>query len=384
MIFYRYPKLDIGVAIMYHPKRAHYINDIISGCNPLSVQPVQDPDPEAFPSPLRTAKLAWSAVKAKSTHHLVLQDDVLLAPDFSERLYSVVARRPNDVLALYVSWNTQINAYFARLSAASGAPYAALSLHEWVPCLGLVMPSDLALDLADYLRIFPDERKADDLLIQDFCKLRRISVLAVIPSLIEHRVIPSLADNDNDGVRVGAVPVNSAHLSGWNWSRRKSTLSFFEHQNSGLPIFSLRMRNSRTNLRLLPSGEFTNHGWIPDDSWRVGLKRIGLTEGDIESDFLEAYEAIMPKEYLNGFPLSVSLEMWAYAWILGNHVARTGWPLLDVEPVELRLCALGTFLESGLLDEHRGLFLPEIKTAHLQLLLTALRLGEKHGKNTQC
>src|SRR4051812_27366794 len=94
----------ISVAVMYHPAREGMLSRIAQACLPLRPVPVADPAPDAFPSPLRTAKRAWAALGADATHHLVLQDDVLLVDGFSAHLHEAVAARPHDALALYAHW----------------------------------------------------------------------------------------------------------------------------------------------------------------------------------------------------------------------------------------------------------------------------------------
>jgi hypothetical protein len=51
----------ISAALMYHPLHRRALADIIRACAPLAVTPVADPEPHGPPSPLRTAKRAWSA-----------------------------------------------------------------------------------------------------------------------------------------------------------------------------------------------------------------------------------------------------------------------------------------------------------------------------------
>ncbi|HCU52094.1 MAG TPA: hypothetical protein DGG94_20235 [Micromonosporaceae bacterium] len=181
---------------MHHPAREHLLPPLLHACAPLRARVVTDPDPTGIPSPLRTAKHAWAAVAVGATHHLVLQDDVVLSAGFADDLRRVVRAQPQSAIALHTNWNSPENAYRVRLAATVGAPFAPLSTREWAPTLGFLLPAPLARDLAHYLARFPDEVRDDDELIVRFCRARSTPILACVPHLVDHGHAPTLAGHE--------------------------------------------------------------------------------------------------------------------------------------------------------------------------------------------
>lgn len=356
----------ISLAVMYHPSRKHLLPALADRCLPLRARLVEDPEPDSMPSPLRTAKRAWAAIAPGATHHAVLQDDVIPIADFARHLQTAVTQQPHHVIALHVMWNAPINAYFARRAAVLGSPWAHLSLHEWVPCQGLVMPAATATRLAAYLRTFPDAEKADDELVKRYCKREGLAVLATLPHLVEHLAVPSLAGNDADGVRTGAVPLGEAALPPGHFAVPAGP-------DSDPPEFSLRMRRSECRIRRLPEDARTDHGWVPDEPWRRVVDRVGASEEEVLAD-LET--AAARHQFPGGILLrSVAAELWAYAWLMGRDGSRAGGVDLASTRSSLRERAIHTLITSGLFESHAVALTPDLLEAYAQLALRGVRQG---------
>lgn len=196
----------LSTVIMCHPSRRGSARRVAERAGPLIARVIEDPDPTGCPSPLRTAKLAWGAVANGATHHLVLQDDVELCDGFADHARALVRRHPRAAIALAVLWNSPYNAYRVRQAAVTGHCAVRLAPWEWVPTLGLILPADLAGRLAAHLRGIADEQRDDDEHIAEFCARHGIDVLAPVPHLLDHGTGPSVAGNDDHGLRRAAVP----------------------------------------------------------------------------------------------------------------------------------------------------------------------------------
>ncbi|MER5862428.1 hypothetical protein [Kitasatospora sp. NPDC002040] len=352
----------ISLAVMHHPARAAALPRLVAACAPLSVRAVADPEPLGPPSPLRTAKRAWAAVRPGATHHVVLQDDVTPVPGFAAQLAAVLTARPRDAVALYVNWNSPYNAYLARRAAVSGAPWAPLAPREWVPTLGLALPAAAALGLAEYLAGFPDELKDDDELIVRYCAEAGLTVLAAVPHLLEHRAGPSLAGNGAHGARHAAVPMDAPPPAG-HWSGPVPGGVQPPRTAGGLP-YAVELVRSRCLLRLMREQEPVGHpfAW----AWADWSPLIGADPAALLRDFERAAHPA-------GLPVGTLREVWAASWLLGHDAAPVaGAPAACA-------AALRSWVLSGLAEEDaRGLTLATVE-AVTGLALQALEAGAKAG-----
>jgi hypothetical protein len=309
----------LSVAVMYHPSRTVSAREVADHCAALSPRLVPDPDPTGPPSPLRTAKRAWAACPDDATHHLVLQDDLVLADDFAAHLAAVVRRRPEHGIALYVNRNSPRNSYLFRRAAAVGARFAPVSSFEYTPTLGFLLPAGHARHLAAYLRTIPDEWRDDDEAVTVFCRDRGIPVVAAVPSLIEHGDLPSVAGNESHGPRHAAAFLGNTGLDTAYWADEPAEAGIGPWR--GIP-FTLEVRDSRCLIRFARSGagEPVDNlfGWY----WHDWCELLGVRGEEV----LDAWGAYMESpgaaELVRGGGISsaTALEFWAAGYLLGFDV----------------------------------------------------------------
>lgn len=293
----------LSTVIMCHPSRRGSAERIAAAVRPLAARIVEDPDPAGCPSPLRTAKLAWAAVAGGATHHLVLQDDVELCDGFAAQVATLTRRHPGAALALSVLWNSPYNAYRVRQAAVAGHPAVRLAGWEWVPALGLVLPAGAAVRLADYLRGFPDEDRDDDEHIAVFCARHGIDVITPVPHLLDHRPGPSVAGNDDHGLRRAAVPATGPAAAG-TWDGPVLA----EAGRAGGVQYGVELVESACYLRLRRSGggEATESPFTwPWRPWSalLGVPAEVLAAGPVD-----------PPPPLAG---ELAAEIWAAGFLLG-------------------------------------------------------------------
>jgi hypothetical protein len=87
----------LSVAIMAVPSRSENVNKII---RKLGVRVPVFYDTERR-GPWFNARRAWGSVKSGATHHLVLQDDVLLCGNFIKTVEHLCSLRPDQILNLF-------------------------------------------------------------------------------------------------------------------------------------------------------------------------------------------------------------------------------------------------------------------------------------------
>lgn len=192
---------------MSHPRRREMAESLIERAPGGFLRLVLDPEPDGPPTALRTAAAAWSAADPEATHHLVLQDDALPGPGFFDRVEDVVRGAPHAAVALFTAWNSR-NGAAVRMGALLGARWAAAT-REYTPTVALVLPVPVARGFAAFARRHGDGWP-DDVVMQRYLRAHRIPTYLTVPNLVQHDDFPSVARNDQHGLRraacFGTVP----------------------------------------------------------------------------------------------------------------------------------------------------------------------------------
>jgi hypothetical protein len=310
---------------MYHPSRRDNLEPIRQACLPLIAVPVEDPDPAGIPSPIRTAKKAWATIAPGVTHHLVLQDDVAIAPDFASRLQALIERFPDRPVALYIGDYAAYNSFQARMAALAGQSWVNLVPWEWVPTLGLVMPRGLATDLAAFLHGFGDDYIADDEAIRLFCAWRRLQLVAPIPHLLDHRAEQeSLVGNAHHGPRKATVPF-AEHPAGWTKLPTPDTASLTLTDEAMLAVY---LDQSRCRVDAPQPGETIDSRQFRPicdwPFWREQRGHLGVAADLLErsgTEHLASVAACRDDPEL----ADLAMEVWVAGYLLGLGLERRVW-----------------------------------------------------------
>lgn len=171
-----------------------------------------------------TAKRAWEAIDIGATHHLVLQDDVVLCPNFFEVVKEVIAARPNHPIGPFTRRGACVEA------AARGEFWATIDGGAWGPAFILPVPmlrEYLAWERVNVRTNFPH----DDERLAMFLTATKRPSWATVPSLVEHVATRSLMGHN--GKRESRVSFQQpgllakARAAGWavpaNPARDRST-----------------------------------------------------------------------------------------------------------------------------------------------------------------
>ncbi|MER7129011.1 hypothetical protein [Streptosporangium saharense] len=188
-------------AVMAHPRRRRQA-EALSRRLPVEFQNVvTDPDPSGPPGGYRTSRLAWSLVPAGATHHLLLHDDMEISKTLLERAERAVSALPHAALGLFAFWSSR-NGAAVRQGALAGARWVS-AVNEWSPTNAIILPREAALGYVDYLE-GRDLSWPDDVLMHHYLRLVGVPTYLAVPALAEHDDLPSLVDNDYQGLRRAA------------------------------------------------------------------------------------------------------------------------------------------------------------------------------------
>ncbi|WP_217554644.1 NAD(P)-dependent oxidoreductase [Streptomyces sp. GbtcB6] len=184
---------------MAHPKRLEEARRLAEADPQGRIVVTTDPEPDGRPTALRTALESWGCVAPDATHHLVLQDDVVLAEGFYQHAEQAAAAAPaGEAISFYGGWEAR-NGAVARLAALTGATWA-YTLQEHVPCQALMLPAELAREYGEF-----QEKHGGgwpyDVVVQRFLNERGVPVRFCTPSTVQHDALPSLAGNSYHGFR---------------------------------------------------------------------------------------------------------------------------------------------------------------------------------------
>lgn len=338
--------ISLTGAVMTHPRRVAAAEDIAARDPRGRVRVVTDPDPSGPPTALRTANPSWSCVGDDATHHVVFQDDVLMADGFFPYLEKVAAAVPEEAVAFYEGWEGR-NSGVVRLGALTGAHWA-YAIDEHVPSLALMMPADVARGYAEFAATH-GKGWPYDVVIQRYLKSLGIPVRIAVPSTIDHDDVPSLAGNSTHG-----------------WRRA----TYFSDRAVDVPTYDC------VSFPVVPYYQYGEARcavryetrWEHLDTDRY-LRRAGLLDR-CDADFGAAEAAGAAEGH--GLPAVVRRQVWLTAFATGAVVE--GLTAADPDPA-----VAGTVMDSlgpgGLCEEYTGAELTEMIPRIRALALTAFASG---------
>lgn len=225
--------VTLSTAVMGHPLRSQQLDELGTALAGLAPTLVEDPDPLSQRGTMRTARRTWSAMSARASHHLVLQDDSVPANGLDGLLHELVAAKPDAAICLYADWATT-QASLCRLAALWGSSWAPVV--DRVPVQGLLLPRRLSAGLRAYLDDETTRWEPYDQAALRYLRSAGAEVVVATPNLLDRAKIPSLM-SDVDRPRrsccfpppvhgewsggTSGVPEVLPHLS---WSRGQAIL----------------------------------------------------------------------------------------------------------------------------------------------------------------
>ncbi|MFF4413323.1 NAD-dependent epimerase/dehydratase family protein [Streptosporangium sp. NPDC001559] len=336
--------VNLSGAVMAHPKRAEAARQLADFDARGRINVVLDPVPDGPPTALRTANLAWECVGEDATHHLVLQDDVVLSEGFFEYAERVASAVPDEAVAFYAGWEGR-NGAVVRLAALTGAQWA-YAIEEHVPCLALMLPARVA---RGYTRFAAEHGNGwpYDVVMQRFLNSCKVRVRLAVPSTVDHSDVPSVAGNVGHGWRHATLFTPQAVEPTTYECREFPVVPFYQHGYARCAV---------------------RHGaqWEIIETERH-LQRIGLLE-----ECRRAFAGTGPSP----LPDHVAQAVWVTGFAVGAVVAElaTETPEPSVTTTVMEALGPGGLCKEVMTDE-----LVEMVVPARELALTAL----EEGRGTQ-
>lgn len=255
---------------MAHPRRVESARALVARAPRGALSIVTDPDPSGPPSALRTALVAWSSVEAAATHHLVVQDDMMLSDTLFDRARQAIEAMPDAALALFSLWDSR-NGGAVRLGALAGARWVP-AVNEYTPCAALILPKDVAAGYVDYAR----NRQGtwpEDILMHRYLRSAGVRTFIGVPNLAEHQDLPSLAGNAFRGPRLSACFLPTDPAGGEH--SRLADLSAVPFFKNGIAQCAVRIPGSRRPRWLhLDCEQYLGRWGVPVEDLRSRIRRI--------------------------------------------------------------------------------------------------------------
>lgn len=160
-----------------------------------------------------TARRAWMlAGRGRSTHHLVLQDDVLAGPDFLAGLKAAIAVKPDVPVAPYLARRVVIEA------CAAGKSWARLA--SWCQGQALVLPVAMVPEFLSWERASIDpEYQVYDSRLGLWMLQKKLQIWATCPSLVQHAAPGESLIGYSNRRRVAAVFIGGRSALEVDWSK---------------------------------------------------------------------------------------------------------------------------------------------------------------------
>jgi hypothetical protein len=329
--------MRISAAIMTHPSRIPYAEELRDHLPELNPTIVVDPAPEEGPSALRTARLAWQAIADDATHHLVLQDDAIPCHDFAWHLGRAVAANPDCPLSLFTEWGSE-TAYAVRLAALCGASLTDV-VDCYIPTVGLVLPADLAREFSVYSDY---DGPHDDIALRFLLRSFGVPALITVPNLVDHAGLPTIL-----GGPIGRGTDHSAC-----WLPDPGPIHWEINSPSAVPYLS--WQTNQVKWWLPPTH--------PGDMWRETTSALVFRDRSLhESNIAQTGKTAVHSTQIP-IPAEYLYTLWLTAYGLGTIAA------------EIDVCALESTLE--LPPTHQAL--STMPTGALRFLVDRDRLRDHH------
>ncbi|MFJ8671610.1 NAD-dependent epimerase/dehydratase family protein [Streptomyces sp. NPDC093589] len=336
--------VKLSGAVMAHPKRMKEAQRLADADAKGRIRVTVDPDPEGRPTALRTALVSWGCVPPDATHHLVLQDDVLLAEGFYEHAERVASEVPHEAVAFYAGWEAR-NGAVARLAALTGSPWA-YTLQEHVPCQALMLPADVARGYAAFHEAH-GEGWPYDVVVQQYLNSLGIPVRFTTPSTVQHDEVPSIAGNSYHGFRQATLFSGKAVEPSTYASPRFPVVPFYQYGDARCAV------RRGTEWEYLETERY--------------LRRAGLHDRSTT-----AFAAAGPSP----LPERVSRAVWLTGFATGAVTAEAPEP----EP-SVAAAVMETLGPGGLCEDYTAAELLAMAPAVRDLALAALAEGRRAGRH---
>ncbi len=197
--------LILSTRVQHHPCRARLIPPLLEALADFDdVEVVPDPGWDQKQNAWRAHRAVLEAMPPEASYLLALQDDVVALTFLRARVLEAIERHPEQVLLAFVPGfprerRTQMLAHQKK------QPFAPFIIGAYVPTVAIVYPRAVVEGLLAWADKPGDRyrrplRGADDGIVANYCRTRRIHPLMMVPCAVEHdESVPSVGKGTRHG-----------------------------------------------------------------------------------------------------------------------------------------------------------------------------------------
>jgi hypothetical protein len=183
--------MTVSVRVQHHPSRAHLIPPLLERLTDFSdVQVVPDPEPDGLTNPWRAHRACLEAMPDEATNLMVAQDDMVPGGVFASRIAHGLAEHPESVLLAFVPGFPRERRVQA-LARKARHEFAPFTVGAYVPTVAIIYPRAVIDGLLAWADTRGDRhrrpmRGADDGIVANYCRIRRIHPIQMVPCACDH------------------------------------------------------------------------------------------------------------------------------------------------------------------------------------------------------
>lgn len=143
------------------------------------------------PSPWRGYRLCLQAfLETSASHAVVIQDDAIVCANFAAAIERIAESHPDIPICLFVSGTKSKTLQLYARAIRSQVRYSQVWFQDFLPVVGVLWPRTKVEEFLEWskdakLPGLPNPR-SDDAVVGSWMKFTRQTVLATVPSLVEH------------------------------------------------------------------------------------------------------------------------------------------------------------------------------------------------------
>lgn len=213
----------VSVAVQHHPSRSELLPDLLARLEGIDVEIVEDPEPDARPSPWRCYEECLRRTPDWPSHRLIIQDDAVPCEGFATAAVKALEAQPERPVAFWVGGMPADACAAIRRASNRREAWSDLSPWTWFPCVASAWPAPVVERFLKWLETTRHRvTAADDAVTARFLQSERIWPLATVPSLVEHpdvvaSVIGRRAWAGRDRGRVACIGIGDRDASKIVW-----------------------------------------------------------------------------------------------------------------------------------------------------------------------
>jgi hypothetical protein len=216
----------IGVRIQHHPSRAELLPLLLKNLKGLTTEVVtHESDP---PSPWAGYQRCLTDIPHDLTHLLIVQDDTVPSPGFVKAVRQIAKAHPDAPVCLFLGRLPRDASIEARRALADDRRYVRMPWRSFMPIVAVLWPRHKAVEFIEWTQtnaVMPGirgEPRSDDAVAGRWKSVTRQTVLACVPSIIEHpdeadSTIGKRSRHSKAAARVAAFIAEDA--SAYDWSK---------------------------------------------------------------------------------------------------------------------------------------------------------------------